>query len=183
MHIYKFTHIETGRCYIGQTIQTPNQRRLEHIADSRHTTRTYHFHNALRKYGIDAFTFEIIDSAETIEDLNRLEEKYVLLFDSINNGYNIRTPGNNKTHSSASIERMKEAQRAAHARRREQNNGVEKHSTPRSHKGKTGLWSLTDDQKKKHSELMSEINKKTSGGKTWKIINGKRTWVNKEASV
>jgi hypothetical protein len=63
MHIYKFTHIETGRCYVGQTIQQPNRRRLE------------------------------------------------------------------------------------------------------------------------HSELMSEINKKTSGGKTWKIINGKRTWLNKEASV
>jgi hypothetical protein len=24
MYIYKFTHIETGRCYIGQTIQDPN---------------------------------------------------------------------------------------------------------------------------------------------------------------
>jgi group I intron endonuclease len=183
MYIYKFTHIETGKCYIGQTIQEPNQRRLEHIADSRHTTKTYHFHNALRKYGIDAFTFEVIDSTETLEDLNKLEEKYVLLFDSINNGYNIRNPGGNKTHNLESIQRMRESQRRAHARRREQNNGVEKHLNPRSHKGKTGLWNLTDDQKKKHSQIMSEINKKTSGGKTWKIINGKRTWITKEASV
>jgi acyl-CoA-binding protein len=25
MHIYKFTHKETSRCYIGQTIQDPNK--------------------------------------------------------------------------------------------------------------------------------------------------------------
>jgi hypothetical protein len=34
-----------------------------------------------------------------------------------------------------------------------------------------------------HSEIMSEVNKKTSGGKTWRIIDGKRTWLDKEASV
>ena len=58
MHIYKFTHTETGRCYIGQTIQQPNRRRLEHISESRHTDKNYHFHNALKKYGIDSFKFE-----------------------------------------------------------------------------------------------------------------------------
>lgn len=119
MYIYKFTHIETGRCYIGQTIQDPNRRRLEHIADSRHTPREYHFHNALRKYGIDAFTFEVIDTASTLEELNLLEDKYVNEFDSINNGFNIRQAGGNKLHSEESKERMREAQRKAHARRRE----------------------------------------------------------------
>ena len=72
MHIYKFTHIETGRCYIGQTIQEPNQRRLEHISGSRHTDRTYHFHNALRKYGVSAFTFEVIDTVKSLEELNAM---------------------------------------------------------------------------------------------------------------
>jgi hypothetical protein len=43
MYIYKFTHIDSKRCYIGQTIQNPNQRRLEHISDSKYTTREYHF--------------------------------------------------------------------------------------------------------------------------------------------
>jgi len=48
MYIYKFIHTESGRAYIGQTIQNPNRCRLEHIADSRNTPRTYHFHNALK---------------------------------------------------------------------------------------------------------------------------------------
>lgn len=151
MYIYKFTHIETGRCYIGQTIQDPNRRRLEHIADSRHTPREYHFHNALRKYGIDAFTFEVIDTASTLEELNLLEDKYVNEFDSINNGFNIRQAGGNKLHSEESKERMKEAQRAAHARRRESQGGTEKHSAPRSHKGKVGLWKHSEETKIKMS--------------------------------
>ena len=183
MHIYKFTHIDTDRSYIGQTIQNPNHRRLEHIANSRYTSKEYHFHNALRKYGIDAFTFEVIDTANSLEELNLLEEKYVEHFDSISNGFNIRQAGGNKLHSEESKERMRIAQRAAHARRRSLNNGIETHSAPRSHKGKTGLWKLSLEQKKKHSELMSEISKKVSAGKTWKVIDGKRVWLDKGASV
>jgi group I intron endonuclease len=175
MHIYKFTHTETGKCYIGQTIQDPNQRRLEHIADSRHTTRTYHFHNALRKYGIESFTFEVIDSAESMEDLNKLEEKYVLLFDSINNGYNIRNPGNNKTHNPASIERMRESQRKAHVRRKSLG---------------TDTWSRGDggamngkkqSQDAKEKMKLAHLKSTHCRGKTWKLIDGKRIWL--EASV
>lgn len=161
MYIYKFTHIETGRCYIGQTIQNPNQRRLEHIADSRHTPREYHFHNALRKYGIDAFTFEVIDTASSLEELNLLEEKYVEQFDSINNGFNIRQAGGNKLHSEESKARMKESQRKAHARRREENGGTEKHLEPRRHKGKTGLWKHSEETKIKMSiAAKNRVNKR-----------------------
>ena len=74
MYIYKFTHKETNRCYIGQTTQSPNQRRLEHILDSRDAGKPYHFHNALRKYGEEAFTFEVIAEATSLDKLNLLEE-------------------------------------------------------------------------------------------------------------
>ena len=175
MHIYKFTHIENGKCYIGQTIQSPNQRRLEHIADSKHSTNTYHFHNALRKYGIEAFLFEVIDSAETMEDLNKLEEKYVLLFDSINNGYNIRNPGDNKTHNPASIERMRESQRKAHARRRSLGTDTWSRKDGGGMKGKK----QSEDTKEKMK--MAHLASTHCRGKTWKLIDGKRTWL--EASV
>ena len=181
MYIYKFTHIESGRSYIGQTIQEPNRRRLEHIADSRHTPKEYHFHNALRKYSIESFIFEVIDTANTIEELNLLEEKYVEQYDSINNGFNIRQAGGNKLHSEESKQRMREAQKAAHARRREQNGGVETHLLPRSHKGKTGLWKMSEETKQK--QRAAHLKAAYYKNKTWKVINGKRVWLNLEAAV
>lgn len=150
MHIYKFTHNESNRSYIGQTIQDPNQRRLEHIADSRHKPRTYHFHNALKKYGIESFTFTVIAEAKTLEELNDLEEFYVNYYDSINNGFNIRFPGGNKTHNPESKKRMSVAQTKAHERRRKNQDGIEKHKT-HIHKGKTNLWTLSDETRLKMS--------------------------------
>lgn len=172
MYIYKFTHLETGRSYIGQTIQDPKQRKYEHLCNSKHTPRTYHFHNALKKYGASSFSFEVIATAASLEELNILEGKYIEEFDSINNGFNIRNGGGNKTHNSESIERMKLAQKAAHARRRAQNNGVEKtrphkkhiFTSPGTNLGKTYEW-------------------KNKGTKGWKLENGVRVWYQKEASV
>ncbi len=171
MHIYKWTHIESRRCYIGQSIQNPNQRRLEHICDSRHNPRTYHFHNALKKYGVDAFTWEVIDTAESLEELNLLEEKYVIKYDSINNGFNIRDPGNNKLHSEESKKRMKEAQKNAHARRRESSG--DKHEKHKKH-----IWTTTHPNK--GGTKKEAFSKGTMG---WKLVNGVRVWYKKEAVV
>jgi group I intron endonuclease len=119
MVIYKFTHIATGRVYIGQTIQDANRRRLEHLSASREEGSTTRFHNALRKYGENAFTFEVVTEASSINELNRLEVKYITEYNSISNGFNLREGGDNKQHSQESIEKMRASQKAAHARRRE----------------------------------------------------------------
>jgi group I intron endonuclease len=178
MHIYKFTHLASGRCYIGQTTQDPNRRRLEHISNSKHTTKEYHFHNALRKYGVESFVFEVIDSANSLEELNLLEEKYVDQYDSINNGFNIRQAGGNKLHSEESKQRMSEAQKAAHSRRRiEGRDGGWKRKDGGPMKGKS--CSEENKQKKREAHLKAQH----YAGKTWKVIEGKRVWLNKEAVV
>ncbi len=56
MHIYKWTQKETGKCYIGQSIQEPNQRRLEHLCNARHSPRTYHFANAIKSMALICLT-------------------------------------------------------------------------------------------------------------------------------
>ena len=115
MNIYKFTHIETGRVYVGQTIQDANQRRFGHLAAARGTKRTNKLYNAIRKYGVDSFVFEVIATADTIEELNQLEVKYIKEYDSIANGFNLREGGDNKTHSPESIEKMRKVHLARHA--------------------------------------------------------------------
>lgn len=162
MHIYKFTHIDTGRVYVGQTTQDPNRRRLEHVCHSNHSPKSYHFHNALNLYGIDAFTFEVIAEATSVEELNSLEIKFIEQFDSITNGFNIREGGGNKTHNPESIERMREAQRAAHARRRAE--------------GTEGGWTRKDGgpmKGKSHPiKGKSNANKGKKLGMTWEEIYG-----------
>jgi group I intron endonuclease len=176
MYIYKFIHTESGRAYIGQTIQNPNRRRLEHIADSRNTPRTYHFHNALKKYGAESFIFEVIAEAKSLEELNLLEEKYVNQYDSINNGFNIRQAGGNKLHSEESKQRMSDAQKAAHLQRRlEGRDSGWKRKDGGPMKGK--ICSEENKQKKREAHLKAQH----YTGKTWKVIDGKRVWLTKEA--
>ena len=171
MFIYKFTHLESNRSYIGQPIQDPNQRRLEHISGSRHSDRTYHFHNALKKYGVDAFSFEVIAKAKTAEELNVLEENYIQQFNSIDNGFNIRNGGGNKTHNPESIKRMKEAQRNAHARRKAEGRDVP------WNKGKHGytMAGHSEESKKARSKRMSGKNNPMFGT-NWKLVDGKRVY-------
>lgn len=92
MIIYKITNKISGKCYIGQTIQTLEQRWYKHIHDSRCPA----IRDAIAKYGIDSFSIEVIDTAETIDDLNEKEIYWIKHFNSIvPNGYNLQTGGKN----------------------------------------------------------------------------------------
>jgi group I intron endonuclease len=142
---------------------------MEHICDSKHTPKTYHFHTALKKYGVDAFTFEIIANAASLDELNTLEEKYIKEFNSIKNGFNIRNGGGNKMHHPESIKRMSEAQKEARVRRRL--------------KGTDRGWSRKDGGPMKGKVHPNKGGTSSLKGKTLKMIDGKKQWVEREASV
>ena len=181
MYIYKITNLINNKIYIGQTVQkNPKMRWYAHLAYARNGVKA-HLYDSIRKYGKENFKWEVLQQANDIDELNILETRWADLCRL--QGfvlYNNRQTGNNKLHSEKSKQKMKESQRAAHARRRaEGTEGGWKRIDGGAMKGKK----LTDEQKQKRREIMAEVNKKTSGGKTWIILNGKRTWVSKEASV
>jgi len=191
MHIYKITNIVNQKVYIGQTVQkNPKMRWYSHLALARTGKKSY-LYNSIRKYGRDSFVWEIINSATDLDDLNAKEEKWLEHYRNLVEVYNNQEAGNNKLHSNKTILKMQESQRQAHARRRAEGrdggwkriDGGPMKGKDHPRKGTSGMWKYTDKQKHQHSERMKEINKKTSGGKTWKIIDGKRTWLPKEASV
>lgn len=92
MIIYKITNKITGKCYIGQTVQTLQRRWYKHLHDSRCPA----MRDALKKYGEDNFTIEVIDNAETIEELNKKEVYWISFFNSlVPNGYNLQDGGKN----------------------------------------------------------------------------------------
>lgn len=89
--IYKITNLVNNKIYIGETIRNLNVRWNEHKSEAlggRHGY-TYHLHNAMRKYGIDNFTIEIIDNCPD-EERFALESKYIQQYNSTNPevGYN-----------------------------------------------------------------------------------------------
>lgn len=47
-----------------------------------------HFARAIRKYGKENFIIELIDTAETQDELNRKERYWIRFYDSIHHGYN-----------------------------------------------------------------------------------------------
>lgn len=86
--IYKITNKLNNRCYIGQT--TDVKRRF-----SEHKARGYGRENsilyrAFDKYGLDNFTFEVIES--DIENYNEREKYWIAYYNSYEDGYNM-TPG------------------------------------------------------------------------------------------
>ncbi len=88
MIIYKITNKINGKVYIGQTSRTLNARWMQHIRNAKKGVKTK-FYNALRKYGAENFTVEVLCRAYSKEQLNDLEIYYIHKYDSINTGYNM----------------------------------------------------------------------------------------------
>ena len=78
MIIYKLTNLINNKVYIGLTTKTLAQRLSQHHYDSRHGVDRP-LYRAMRKYGEDKFSAEIIDSAENLQDLKE-KEQYLFLF-------------------------------------------------------------------------------------------------------
>lgn len=115
MHIYKITNLVTNKIYIGQTIQqNPKMRWYSHQADARGGKNT-HLYNSMRKYGVDQFLWEVIDSATCLDELNNKEQYWLDEYRKTNEVYNLREAGGNKMHSPESIEKMRQSQKLRHA--------------------------------------------------------------------
>lgn len=82
--IYKITHIESGKCYIGQTTQAFTLRWYQHFYQKKETK----FHQKLRDTKIIDWRFEVIEIVKEKSLLSNREQFYINKFDSVKNGYN-----------------------------------------------------------------------------------------------
>lgn len=86
--IYKITNILNGKLYIGQTIQDVKERFYQHCAtECSSEVLNMAIHKAIKKYGKNNFTLEVIEEIDSTE-LNDRERYWIKFYDSFNNGYN-----------------------------------------------------------------------------------------------
>jgi len=95
MHIYLITNKLNGKTYVGQTIQNPKDRWDRHCSTNPGNMR---IGDAIIRNGKENFTFEVIDSASSFEELDKKEQEWIRAKNSVRNGYN-STYGGNKCHN------------------------------------------------------------------------------------
>lgn len=91
--IYKYTNLINGMVYIGQTKQTLQQRDYKHQIQLNDNT---YFHRALKKYGRENFSLELIEDNIPFNKLDEKEKFYIDFFDSFyttGKGYNLTQGG------------------------------------------------------------------------------------------
>lgn len=90
--VYAVTNTQNGKRYVGQTTGPVRRRWSAHIRSA--GLEPWAFSRALKKYGILAFTWEVVDTATDQDELDRKESFWVAHFGSVApNGYNLTTGG------------------------------------------------------------------------------------------
>jgi group I intron endonuclease len=94
-YIYKITNNINDKCYIGQT-QNIKLRFYEHIKNHQNQLMTRNhpkLYNAMRKYGIENFSFDVILQDVDNLEIDIWERIYIIFYDSKDNGYNCTDGG------------------------------------------------------------------------------------------
>lgn len=73
-----------SKSYIGQTVQTLDIRKREHARSKRNDK----FHQACKKYSVDAFKWTILEDNVPLDKMNEREDYFITLFDTVNTGFN-----------------------------------------------------------------------------------------------
>lgn len=106
--VYKITNKLTNKVYIGITNQGSGARYRHHWYESR-TGEPSPIHRSMAKYGEENFTLEIIDFADTYDELKEKEKYWIKWYNSTDRsiGYNL-TEGGDGTFGRMHSEETKE---------------------------------------------------------------------------
>jgi len=94
--IYKITNSVNNKSYIGQSINIEfrwkEHQRIAKSPNNYSRKNKYPLYQAIRKYGLENFTFEILEECQE-EILDEREIYWIQFFDSFENGYNLTLGG------------------------------------------------------------------------------------------
>ena len=111
--IYKITNQVNGKVYIGQSTRVEERWKEHKRKPFLESSEEYNYplYQAIRKYGLENFTFEILEECPQ-EELNQKEEYYISLYESYppdkGKGYNQTKGGENNTAQKLSPSQLQE---------------------------------------------------------------------------
>ena len=158
MVIYKVTNLINGKVYIGQTIdEKPVRRWWKHCNDNKTM-----FDKSISKYGKENFSFEVIDTAFSQDELNEKEKYWIAFYGSMApHGYNLTSGG--KKYCEVSDDTRKKLSKSMSG---ENAPWYGKHLTEETkrklseaHKGKPGYWT----GKKRDPETIRKMSESRKG--------------------
>ena len=110
--VYKITNKVTGKIYVGITNQGSGARYRHHWYEAR-IGESAPIHKSMAKYGEENFTLEIIDFADTYEELKEKERFWIKELNSMDRkiGYNLTEGGDGtfgRMHSEETKEKIRQ---------------------------------------------------------------------------
>lgn len=97
-YIYKITNKQTGKVYIGKTLDTIEERWKEHLRDyKKRRCEKRPLYNSMNFYGPEVFTIEQVEECQP-NVLNEREIYWIAQYDSYYNGYNGTKGGDGKAY-------------------------------------------------------------------------------------
>ena len=124
MIIYCITNKINNKQYIGSTINKPNIRFNQHKCaaynEKNLTKYQYPLYQAFRKYGLENFSFEVLENfydSITEEQLRRIEKDYISKYNTLcPNGYNQTIDTEHPINDTQSYYKMGQTKRELHNR-------------------------------------------------------------------
>lgn len=164
--IYVATNNVNGKRYVGMTSMALRRRVQSHLQVAAKGSQTI-LHNAIRKHGADAFTFEHVASAQCREDMQAVERAMIeqegTMYPA---GYNM-TPGGDGFHGRrrrSSVEQGAAKIRAAHAARTPEEKAAWAAKISAAKKGKSQPWAREIGKYNKGRVRSEEFKAKVSAG-------------------
>ena len=105
--IYKITNLINQHSYIGQSVQIEKrwQRHQQDAFNESSKGYEYPLYKAIRKYGLECFNFEILETCKQ-EELNEREVYWITYYQSYIHGYNQTPGGQNPTYKKITPEML-----------------------------------------------------------------------------
>jgi len=101
MIVYKITNSINGDFYIGKTVTSLELRWKKHC---RNSSNCRYLSNAIKKYGKSNFILEILQTCESVENLNILEKEFIK---KLSPKYNLTTGGDGGALVGVALQNMK----------------------------------------------------------------------------